>query len=181
MSRRLLLLGLTVFVSMMSVTPSAAGGGSVTRTDADDVPLGDADILETTKRNYTAARGARIVSFRVGFEEPTGDAYSLLRVRIDARSGPRADFVVQVDVLEKTQDETCLFFELPFVDDEPRPCRLASKDPANATSWRVPLRRRILAPTKRIRWMIETDSDFGTLDRAPDSGWYTSRGLPPRW
>lgn len=174
MNRRLLILGAAFLLTAMSIAPSSAGDGSVSHTDPDDVPVGDADILATTKQEYSTERAGRMVSFRVQFQEATGDAYSLVRVRIDTRRGPGQDFQLQVDVLEKIQDEKCFLYELPAGDDPPKRCRLlVSTDRVpDAMSWRIPIRRGHLAPTKRIRWMIETDIDFGNYDRAPDEGWY---------
>jgi len=166
---RIALLMLTASLALPLVAQDAT---ALTGTDPNDVPTGSADILSTTKRAYSTASGVRMISFTVEFEEPTGDAFSVIGVYIDSRLGGRGDYTIGVDVTPGTVGYVCSVY---IARGRYRRCHLKttpSVDPEDATWWRVPIRRSWLHVTKKVRWAVVSDSDFGTYDRAPDTGVY---------
>lgn len=173
MLRRIALLVLAASLALPLVAQDAA---ALTGTDPNDVPLGTADVLESGRRPFISGpdphTGVPMVSFRVDFEEPTGDAYSLVSIRIDARSGPAFDYSVLVNVTPGEDGYVCV--QGARFSDVLRTChvRTTSPDLEGSTWWRVALKRSRLRATKKLGWWVGTDSDFGDPDRAPDSGFY---------
>jgi hypothetical protein len=170
-ARKLLITSITA----MTVSTSLAHGAAsvVTGTDPNDVPIGSADILSSSKWNTTTTSGVRRVVFRVDFEEPPSEVYALTRVRIDTRGGADFEGVISVDIGGYSTGRECFIYlggdHLPCVA---RTASGAYTTESTETWWRVSVRRSLLRPIERMRWLVETDSDGGTPDRAPDAGWY---------
>ena len=148
-------------VAVLLVVPAFAY--TVVRHDPDDFEIAP-DVHTTAKRVFEGADGVRL---RISASGDIGPDYRL-RVLLDTRGGPRAEFVMRVT-----------FANLELVSCGVRrlggaPVESNCDADALRAWWGVA--RRHLHPDKAIRWRIvaRTTPDFGdeVTDLAPDAGWY---------
>jgi hypothetical protein len=169
-----------IVVSSIAFGLMAASGvptrAAVVDTDPSDVPRGHADILRVTKWASVSISGERKLGFRVEFEEPPSQVYSLVRIRIDTGEGPGTSHVVGVDIGGVGIGvNNCVVW---LGDGRQRSCTarttggLKYTPSSTETWWQVVIRKDWLRPIDRLRWLVSTDGDFGALDVAPDQGWY---------
>ena len=154
---------IVVVANALIATAQPALGWSVTHRDQDDFEIAP-DVHSTTKRVFrTGEPGWRL---RIEVRGELGPDYRL-RVLLDTRDGPAADFVMVATVRD-----------LALVDCDvhhrggPQIAANCDADPFQAW-WGVA--RRDLDRDKRIRWRIEAFGGAGLTeltDRAPDAGWY---------
>ena len=144
-------------------TAQPALGWSVTHRDPDDFEIAP-DVHSTTKRVFqTGERGWRL---RIEVRGELGPDYRL-RVLLDTRDGPTADFVMVTTVRD-----------LALVDCDVHhlfgPRIAANCDADSFQAW-WGVARGDLDRDKRIRWRIVAFGGAGrteVTDRAPDAGWY---------
>lgn len=140
-----------------------AFGWSVTRHDTDEFEVAP-DVHSTTKR--VSRVGVQPWRLRISVGGELGPDYRL-RVLLDTRGGPRADFVMLATVRN---------LDLVVCDarrrEGPRLDVNCDADPSKAW-WGVA--RSDLEKTKVIRWRIVAFGGAGltkVTDRAPNTGWY---------
>jgi hypothetical protein len=136
----------------------------VVRHDPDDFEIAP-DVHTTAKRVFQADDGSW--RFRISASGDTGPDYRL-KVLLDTRGGPRADFAM-VATVSNLELVSCSVRRIggPRVD--------ANCDADAFRAW-WGVARRDLDHTKVIRWRIvaRKTPEFGgaVTDRAPDVGWY---------
>lgn len=155
----------TIAVSLIALIATAqpAFGWSVTHRDPDDFEIAP-DVHSTTKRVFrTGEQGWRL---RIEVRGELGPDYRL-RVLLDTRDGPGADFVMVTSVRNLSL-VGCNVHHF----GGPQIAANCNADPFQAW-WGVA--RSDLDRDKRIRWRVVA---FGgtrlteVTDRAPDTGWY---------
>ena len=155
----------TIVVSTIALVAMAhpAFGWSVTHRDPDDFEIAP-DVHSTTKRVFrTGDPGWRL---RIEVRGELGPDYRL-RVFLDTRGGPGADFVMVTMV----RDLSMISCDVHELTGPPIAAR-CDADPFLAW-WGVA--RSDLDRDKRIRWRIVASGGAGltgVTDRAPDTGWY---------
>jgi hypothetical protein len=138
-------------------------GWTVTHRDPDDFEIAP-DVHSSSKRVFQAADGGW--RLRIGVRGELGPDYRL-RVLLDTRGGPRADFVM-VTTVRNLDLVTCQVRRL----EGPLVASQCDADPFRAW-WGVS--RRDLDRDKRVRWRVVAFGGPGltdVTDRAPDTGWY---------
>lgn len=158
--RRAFTIAVTAAALLAGALP--AFGWTVTRSDPDDFEIAP-DVHTSTKRVFLLADRWR---FRIGVGGELGPDYRL-RVLLDTRGGPGADFVM-VTTVRDLDLVTCDVHRL----EGPRLEANCRADPFRAW-WGVA--RSDLDRDKVIRWRLVAYGGNGlteVTDRAPDAGWY---------
>ena len=161
-------------VSALSILLAFTPAGAVvldrdTGFDADDIEGSrfDPDIRSTTRR-LARVEGRRVLAIVVRFYERSGGWP--LRIRIDARGGPRVDHIMN------TFGDDCFVWPKGHRRDA-----VVGRAKARGDRFVCRVRAHAVSPTKSIRWKLQTlpaedSAPHGSpfeIDYAPsDRGWY---------
>jgi hypothetical protein len=172
----------TAMTSLGLVQPAAAGSQAPrivrykdTGLDPDDVPVDrtsccqqDPDIRSTTRKVWVDVRNQPWLTISFGTYDALDD-YWEVRVKLDARGGPRYDATMSI-FDPGTGPEGCSFLRRGSTR---RDARFRLK--IDQAFCRLPLGW--VGPTKRIRWRLFSrgggeGSGPAIDEHAPDTGWY---------